>query len=120
MSKATNTKLMDTEPGGENTQYESQATFMKSPKKSTGQFGNADAGEPNEADCQAAAEKAQRGEKTAENIRYGQAISEHGFGGETVMGGSGAPVGEGQDSAAAATEQARRAQGYGGGSDVGA
>lgn len=29
-------------------------------------------------------EKSERGEKTAENIRYGEAISEHGFGGETT------------------------------------
>lgn len=29
-------------------------------------------------------EKGKRGEKTAENIRYGEAISEHGFGGETT------------------------------------
>ena len=28
-------------------------------------------------------EKAEKGEKTAENIRYGESISEHGFGGET-------------------------------------
>ena len=29
-------------------------------------------------------EKGERGEKTADNIRYGEAISEHGFGGETT------------------------------------
>ena len=33
-------------------------------------------------------EKSEKGEKTAENIRYGESISEHGFGGET-MGNSG-------------------------------
>lgn len=26
----------------------------------------------------------ERGEKTAENVRYGESISEHGFGGETT------------------------------------
>lgn len=65
----------------------------------------------------------ERGETTAENIRYGEAISEHGFGGETVGnsgeadnqeggGGSYGRVGE--------TEKMRREQGYGGGSGVGA
>ncbi len=29
-------------------------------------------------------EKSERGGKTSENIRYGEAISEHGFGGETT------------------------------------
>ena len=29
-------------------------------------------------------ERTERGEKTAENIRYGESISEHGFGGETT------------------------------------
>ncbi|TVY57328.1 hypothetical protein LCER1_G001769 [Lachnellula cervina] len=80
MSQATNTKLMDTEPGGENTQYESANTFTKPHAKSEGQFGDSN---PNEADQQAQKQKRERGEKTAENVRYGEAISEHGFGGET-------------------------------------
>ncbi|CZS98466.1 hypothetical protein WAI453_005788 [Rhynchosporium graminicola] len=84
MSKATNTKLMDTEPGGENTQYESQDTFVRDPKKSTGQLGTTNQHEDTEDDVHRASAKAERGEKTAENIRYGEAISEHGFGGETV------------------------------------
>ena len=29
-------------------------------------------------------EKAEKGERIAENVRYGEAISEHGFGGETT------------------------------------
>ncbi|KAK2627544.1 hypothetical protein QTJ16_003510 [Diplocarpon rosae] len=112
MSKATNTKLMDTEPGGENTQYESQNTFTQPPKKSTGQFGT-DSNETTEAEVQQATEKRERGEKTAEKIRYGEAISEHGFGGETVGNSGEAGAGE------APLEQSRREQGYGGGSGVG-
>lgn len=38
MSQATNTKLMDTEPGGENTQYEGSNTFTQSHAKEGGQF----------------------------------------------------------------------------------
>ncbi|KAL2073517.1 hypothetical protein VTL71DRAFT_10843 [Oculimacula yallundae] len=97
MSKATNTKLMDTEPGGENTQYESQDTFVREPKKSTGQLGANDDHEDAESDVHRASTKAARGEKTAENIRYGEAISEHGFGGETV-GNSGSADNAGKGS----------------------
>ncbi|PVH83708.1 hypothetical protein DL98DRAFT_585176 [Cadophora sp. DSE1049] len=153
MSKATNTKLMDTEPGGENTQqlvtcrYESQDTFTKSPKKSTGQFGATEPAEDNEADVHRASQKAARGEKTAENIRFGEAISEHGFGGETLgntgsaksnLAGKGGEGVIGKDSAGGRTrrsqgscgegmdseervrlERARREMGYGEGSGVG-
>ncbi|TVY22901.1 hypothetical protein LHYA1_G008112 [Lachnellula hyalina] len=100
MSQATNTKLMDTEPGGENTQYESVNTFTKPHAKAKGQFGDSN---PNEADQQAAKEKKDRGEKTAENVRYGEAISEHGFGGETV--GNEGGVGRGMEEGT--KEQAR-------------
>ncbi|KAH7407417.1 hypothetical protein BKA64DRAFT_721232 [Cadophora sp. MPI-SDFR-AT-0126] len=140
MSKATNTKLMDTEPGGENTQYESQDTFTKSPKKSTGQLGATAPTEDNEADVHRASQKSARGEKTAENIRFGEAISEHGFGGETLgntgeaksslpgkgegTGGrtrrSQGSFGEGMDSEERVRlERARREMGYGEGSGVG-
>ena len=37
--------------------------------------------------------KAEKGEKTAENVRYGQAISEGGFGGETTESSGGANQG---------------------------
>jgi len=103
---------MDTEPGGENTQYESVNTFTKPHAKAEGQFGDSN---PNEADQQAAKEKKERGEKTAENVRYGEAISEHGFGGETV--GNDGGVGRGMEEGT--KEQARGVQGYGEGSGVG-
>ncbi|KAH6722027.1 hypothetical protein BKA61DRAFT_538811, partial [Leptodontidium sp. MPI-SDFR-AT-0119] len=119
MSKATITKLMDTEPGGENTQYESEDTFVKHPKKSTGQFGATQPEEDTEADVHRAAQKQERGEKTAENVRYGEAISEHGFGGETV-GNSGKADDAGQTSSERIRlERARGEMGYGEGSGVG-
>ncbi|KAB8294880.1 hypothetical protein EYC80_006841 [Monilinia laxa] len=114
MSEATNTKLMDTERGGENTQYESQHTFTQSHAKDQGTFG--DSTKPTEATLQSSAEHKARGEQTAENIRYGEAISEHGFGGETV--GNGGGVGGGSEKHEG-TEDTRRKMGYGEGNGIG-
>lgn len=74
------------------------------------------------ADEQASAEKTERGERTAENVRYGEAISEHGFGGETtndVGKATQGDYGEIEDQSIQG-QQSRREQGYGGGSGVGA
>jgi len=68
-------------------------------------------------------EKKQREEQIAENIRYGKAISEHGFGGETTgnLGGANQEAGFGKRTGDGEEEgKMRRAQGYGGGSGVGA
>ncbi|APA11842.1 hypothetical protein sscle_08g066120 [Sclerotinia sclerotiorum 1980 UF-70] len=114
MTEATNTKLMDTERGGENTQYESQNTFTQSHAKDQGTFG--DSTGPTEATLQKNAEHKARGEQTAENIRFGEAISEHGFGGETVGNSRGVGgVGEKEE-----TDDTRRKMGYGEGSGIGA
>ncbi|CAF9931653.1 MAG: hypothetical protein HETSPECPRED_008157 [Heterodermia speciosa] len=90
-------------------------------------------------DEQQAQAKAERGEKTAENVRYGQGISEGGMGGMTTegqgggnqgfwgtlltvlftdggFGGTETQVGDGGDREAAGT---REAQNYGPGSGVG-
>jgi hypothetical protein len=75
-----------------------------------------DTAEKSDVQPSANAEKRARGEKTAENIRYGEAISEHGFGGETV--GNSGGVEEGKETQDA--KQTRREQGYGDGSGVGA
>jgi len=70
-------------------------------------------------------EKNERGEKTAENIRYGEAISEHGFGGETTGNSGQANQGTGygftelRDNSEDAVKT-REEQGYGPGSGVGA
>ena len=68
-------------------------------------------------------QQTERGEKTAENIRYGQGISEGGMGG-TTQGSDGsaeqAGFGKQEDSEEKVDEsQARRAQGYGGGDGEG-
>ncbi|KAF8852669.1 hypothetical protein BDZ45DRAFT_658860 [Acephala macrosclerotiorum] len=114
MSEATNTKLMDTERGGEQTQYEGVNEFGKSHAKESGQF---DDSTVNEAAQHLSSEKQERGEKTAENIRYGEAISEHGFGVETT-GNSGkanqdSGFGEIEDQSIEG-QRSRREQGYGG------
>jgi len=120
MTEATNTKLMDTEPGGEQTQYEGINTFTQSHSKSSGEF--SDSPETTEADRQASSDKSERGDKTAENMRYGEAISEHGFGGETTNDNGKATqggFGEIEDQSIEG-QQSRREQGYGPGSGVGA
>jgi len=121
MSEATNTKLMDTEAGGEQTQYEAVHEFTKPPLKEQGQYEDSSV---NEATTQAGKDKAARGEKTAENVRYGEAISEHGFGGETIGNtGEAQQGGYGRTDEQTGTDditQSRREQGYGGGSGVGA
>ncbi len=70
---------------------------------------------PSEAKQEANQHERERGEQTAENIRYGEAISEHGFGGET-LGNSG----EAEDADGGQLRSTRREQGYSGGSGVGA
>lgn len=79
-------------------------------------------------DSQERSAQAEKGGKQAENIRYGQNISESGMGGKTTTS-SGQANSEGAQSAPSQTEggadssdakQSRSAQGYGSGSGVGA
>ncbi|KAI9697235.1 MAG: hypothetical protein M1836_004799 [Candelina mexicana] len=120
-------KLMDTVPGGESDQYESQKTLSNPTPKQGGQMG----GEPSTQDPAPlsqppSAERTQsRGEKTAENIRYGEALSEHGYGGETlgndgVKGVEGGFGGVREKNVEESAEKTRKEQGYGQGSGVGA
>ncbi|KAK3073115.1 hypothetical protein LTR53_005596 [Teratosphaeriaceae sp. CCFEE 6253] len=116
--------LMDTEAGGESGQYEGNLHTADPQSKSTGQLGDAsthtttDPSDTPEGKEQASA----RGEKTAENIRYGQGISETGGGtegleGEAEQSGFGGDVGESSGEGSTA-EGSREAQGYGGEKDV--
>jgi hypothetical protein len=68
----------------------------------------------NEASKQAQADKTAREEKTAENVRFGESISEHGFGGKTAGNSGSKGTGRSEE-----VGQTRRVQGYGGGSGVG-
>jgi len=118
---SSNTKLMDVEAGGENTQYESINTVTKPQAKEEGQFNDA---RSNEASQQAQQQMSAKGDRTAEKTRYGEALSEHGFGGETTGNSGDAQHGgygkTDENCGADATSQARRKQGYGEGSGVGA
>ncbi|KAI4240423.1 MAG: hypothetical protein L6R40_005134 [Gallowayella cf. fulva] len=69
--------------------------------------------------------KADRGARTAENVRYGQNISEEGMGGKTTEAGgdanqSGYGPTDGQASQNDTAGETREEQGYGPGSGVGA
>ncbi|KAL8824088.1 MAG: hypothetical protein Q9191_005309 [Dirinaria sp. TL-2023a] len=134
--------LMDTAPGGETPQYESINTVTKPHSKQSGQTGEAET-QADAVDSQQDQEKAEKGARTAENVRYGQGISEGGMGGTTTEGQGEANQGgllgmirdaddasvdtgyggtENQTSSGGEPETAesRREQGYGPGSGVGA
>ncbi|KAI9758329.1 MAG: Replication factor C (RF-C) subunit [Lichina confinis] len=107
--------------------YESIKTVTVPAAKDRGQLGGSAPGTAvadSAADLQTEDQKRERGEQTAENIRYGQAISEQGMGGETKdVEGSASSQGFGTVKADVPdinAEQSRRAQGYGSGSGVGA
>ncbi|KAI4095914.1 MAG: hypothetical protein LQ344_001295 [Seirophora lacunosa] len=112
--------LMNTEPGGEGDQYESIKT-VTNPHSKQGEPET----QPDAVDQQQEQDKADRGARTAENIRYGQTISEGGMGGKTTEAGGAANQGgygstdtqPNQDGA----EESREAQGYAtGGMGIGA
>jgi hypothetical protein len=100
--------LMDTSPGGENTQYESIKTVTQEPKKGSGQL----CGSPSTSSKQSP-EETEKGEKKAENIRYGQAMSEQGVGGFTDPEHNSGSVGESSE-----VGQTRREQGYDAGREM--
>ncbi|RDL40322.1 uncharacterized protein BP5553_00301 [Venustampulla echinocandica] len=145
MSRASNTgNLMDTEPGGEQTQYEGTSTFMKPHEKSRGSFGDWDifpvavggcfnSDFPRVIETSSATEDFQKAEDKNNAANGG------GDGGERMMGGEqgyagqtvgnqgeaakGAGYGKVEDRGEGKTEGAaktRREQGYGPGSGVGA
>lgn len=115
-------KAMEIETGGEQTQYEGVSTFTNPPAKQAGTMKAPD--DTTEAEAAAREEKHERGEQTAANIRYGQAISESGFGGDTTSttGTANNPGVDNTDSNALAGEEdkARNVQQYGPGNNIGA
>ncbi|KAL9086229.1 MAG: hypothetical protein Q9159_004294 [Coniocarpon cinnabarinum] len=112
--------LMDTEPGGESTQYETVPTAQPH-SKSTGTLGSTSSQTKTAQEYAPApsavsdSQKAARGEKTAENIRYGQGISEQAGVVEDRKGEGGygrveRDIGGERDE----EERKRKIQGYGG------
>lgn len=103
--------------------YEGEYTDVVPTSKSTGQFGSsADKTTTNPANtAEARKEHQERGEKTAENMRYGQTISEGGMSGfttgqsgEATQGGYGRQKDQGEE---VGEKEERRAAGYGGKED---
>ncbi|KAK3698225.1 hypothetical protein LTR37_017050 [Vermiconidia calcicola] len=111
--------MMETEAGGEQTQYEAEATDVKESGKSTGQLGDpADKTTEDPANTsERAEENAAKGEKNVENIRYGQTISEGGMGGMT-QGMEGKTEQEGKENIDKAAVGQREVGGYGGDKDM--
>ncbi|KAG8630120.1 hypothetical protein KVT40_001739 [Elsinoe batatas] len=121
--------LMDTEPGGESDQYSSINTFNKPHATSTGQLQPQDpssAAPSHSLDPSQTKSHQERGEQTAANIRYGQAISEQGMGGKTTTasgeagqeGGYGGTSGRGQAGTGGGEGREREKQGYEGGREM--
>lgn len=134
-------KLMDVEVGGEQTQcvppllkhwklattdfcrYEGEATDVQPHKKSGGQFGSVETTTDITETEEYKKQHAEAGERKAANMRYGQAISEEGFGGVTTgQQGSAQQSGTGSTATAAddtaRSEETRAASGYGGEKDM--
>ncbi|EXJ77237.1 hypothetical protein A1O3_10395 [Capronia epimyces CBS 606.96] len=110
-------KTMDTVAGGESTQYESIKTVTQPTEKQRGQMGSG----PNTSDTPPTSQD--RGRQSADNIRYGQNISESGMGGTTTTSSGVASQGAGYGGTADQSESqkdSRPQQGYGSGSGVGA
>jgi len=109
---------MDTEPGGESNQYESIRTVTEPAEKQSGQLGG---GLPNTSEDTSGV-SADRGQQTADNMRYGQNVSESGMGGMTTTSSGDAQQGGYGGAEAQDTElkNTRREQGMGPGNDVGA
>ncbi|KAH6619035.1 hypothetical protein C7974DRAFT_379148 [Boeremia exigua] len=102
--------LMATEKGGEQTQYEAEASDMVPHKKEAGQLGASAAQggstlQPTSASDTKTNAPNTHGITPAEKIRYGQSISEGGMGGQTVGMGGVVDKEEG-------TGDARKAMGY--------
>ncbi|KAI9739389.1 MAG: hypothetical protein M1818_005077 [Claussenomyces sp. TS43310] len=141
MTDATNTKLMATEAGGEQTQlvlpyisgsghahqdlnrYEGASTFAQPHAKQDGQLGALSNSTTVTTDATTVREKGDRGEGRVENTMYGQAASESGFGSKEINS-SGAAQQSGdtkteRQEVDETTRQSRREQGYNDGSGVG-
>ncbi|KAL8736334.1 MAG: hypothetical protein Q9181_002488 [Wetmoreana brouardii] len=116
--------LMDTEPGGESDQYQSIKTVTNPHSRQGGQMGEPET-QVDAVTEQQEQDKAEKGARTAENVGYGQNISEAGMGGKTTEAGGSANQGgygsmEEQQSSQDTAEETRQEQGYGSGTGIGA
>ena len=102
------------------TRYESIKTVTEPKDTQSGQLGGADSSPILD---KIGSESKQSDSKAAENIRYGQGISEGGMGGQTTASSGDAQQGQGFGGTEAMGDEggksSRREQGYGPGSGVG-
>ncbi|MCJ1325855.1 hypothetical protein MMC10_002518 [Thelotrema lepadinum] len=114
-------ELMDTEAGGEQTQYEATNTVNEPHAKEQGTLNSKP--DATEAESSSKSEKRAQGEKFAEKVRYGQTLSEQGFTGKTTEIAGGVNKGsDGRDldkTEETVTTESRHEQGYSDGSGVG-
>ncbi|KAF2689114.1 hypothetical protein K458DRAFT_383777 [Lentithecium fluviatile CBS 122367] len=116
-------QLMDTEKGGEQTQYEGAHNLANPHDKQAGQLGDLSTDTITNPHKPASNAPNTQGVTPADKIRYGQAIQEGGMGGKTT-GSRGEATSEGgfggtealEESSASAAQE-RRQQGYGGTKD---
>ncbi|KAF1360073.1 hypothetical protein EJ07DRAFT_165706 [Lizonia empirigonia] len=109
--------LMDTEKGGEQTQYEGEHTDMLPHKQEAGQLGATtvpSTEQPTQIDNRKTGEPNTHGITPADKIRYGQSIQESGMGGKTNTTTGEVDKATDEDSAA----KQRKEQGYGDGKDM--
>lgn len=115
--------MMDTEPGGESDQYQSIKTVTNPHPKQGGQMGDVET-QVDATESRQEEQKSEQGTKAAENIRYGQNISESGMGGMTTEAQGTANQegfgGTGNQEGSYDAEESRRDQGYGPGTGIGA
>lgn len=103
--------------------YEGEATDVQPHKKSGGQFGDAETTTDITETKEYKAQHAEAGGRKAENMRYGQAISEQGVAGFTtgqqgsVQQSKTGSTATGSDSTAS-SDETRAASGYGGDKDM--
>ncbi|KAF2737532.1 hypothetical protein EJ04DRAFT_430690 [Polyplosphaeria fusca] len=120
--------LMDTEAGGEQTQYEGTHTHIDPPPRNPGQLGDPTQGTTlaDKQLKQASTAANTQGVTPAEKVRYGQSIQEGGAGGKTegmegqarTEGGFGGTERLNEDAAGGLAKEGRREQGYGGDRDM--
>ncbi|KAF2634985.1 hypothetical protein P280DRAFT_200848 [Massarina eburnea CBS 473.64] len=115
--------LFSTEPGGEQTQYERDASDVQPHAKVAGQLGDPATGTSTSTHKAASNVPNTQGITPADKIRYGQSIQEGGVGGKTsTVTGETAEDGFGGTEAleekGGSVAQERRVQGYGGSNDM--
>ncbi|KAF2090265.1 hypothetical protein K490DRAFT_63141 [Saccharata proteae CBS 121410] len=108
--------LMETERGGESNAYESIKTVTEPHSKQGGQLSSPETVSPSHLDKSSTTNS--QGISNADKIRYGQAMSEKGMGGQTGPGHNEGEADAQKEEVSEGMAQSRREQGYGGAHDM--